>query len=56
MKSNGEILSWVVRPSFDPNQLSNGISQQLWSQLISSPFKPLRNKVIQEHYPPGFHV
>lgn len=53
MKSNGEILSWVVRPSFDSNQLSNGISQLLWSQLISSPFKPLRNKVIQEHYPPG---
>lgn len=53
MKSNGEILSWVVVPSFNPNQLSNGISQKVWSKLISDPFNPLRNKVIQEHYPPG---
>ena len=53
MKSNGEILSWVVTPSFDPNQFSNGISQKLWLKLANDPFKPLRNKVIQEHYPPG---
>ena len=53
MKSNGEILSWVVTPSFNPNQLSNGISKSLWSKLINDPFRPLRNKMIQDHYPPG---
>ena len=53
MKSNGEILAWVVTPSFNPNQFSHGISKNLWSKLINDPFKPLRNKVIQDHYSPG---
>ena len=53
MKSNGEILAWVVTPSFNPNQFSNGISKSLWSKLINDPFKPLRNKVIQDHHSPG---
>lgn len=53
MKSNGEILAWVNQPSFDPNQFSTGISTKLWSQLINDPFRPLRNKIIQDHYSPG---
>lgn len=53
MKSNGEILAWVNSPSFDPNEFSTGISNQLWSKLINDPFRPLRNKVIQDHYFPG---
>ena len=53
MKSNGEILAWVNLPSYNPNLFSTGISSKLWSELLNHPFKPLRNKVIQDHYSPG---
>lgn len=53
MKTNGEILAWVSTPSFDPNEFATGPSPQFWSSLINDPFKPLRNKVIQDHYAPG---
>jgi penicillin-binding protein 2 len=53
MKSNGEILAWVSTPSFDPNQFAAGFSNKFWSKLINDPFKPLRNKVIQDHASPG---
>lgn len=53
MKSNGEILAWVSNPSFDPNDFSRNISTALWNRLINEPFKPLRNKVIQDFFPPG---
>lgn len=53
LKSNGEVLAWVSTPSFDPNEFSRGFSTQLWSQLVNDPFRPLRNKVIQDHFSPG---
>jgi penicillin-binding protein 2 len=53
MKPNGEILAWANTPSFNPNKFARGISDEVWSQLINDPFKPLRNKVIQDHYAPG---
>ncbi len=53
IKSNGEVLAWVSAPSFDPNEFAQGIAPNLWSQLINDPNKPLRNKVIQDHYSPG---
>lgn len=53
MKSNGEVLAWVSTPSFDPNEFATGISPTTWSKLINDPFKPLRNKVIQDHNAPG---
>ena len=49
----GEVLAWINAPSFDPNNFTTGISNKLWKQLINDPFKPLRNKVIQDHNPPG---
>ncbi len=53
MKSNGEILAWVSLPSFDPNNFSHGISSATWNKLINDPFKPMRNKVIQDFFAPG---
>jgi penicillin-binding protein 2 len=53
MKSNGEILAWVNTPSFDPNEFSTGITTQTWAKLVGDPFKPLRNKVIQDFTSPG---
>jgi penicillin-binding protein 2 len=53
MKTSGEILAWVNTPSFDPNKFSTGIPPQVWSQLINDPFRPLRNKLIQDHFSPG---
>jgi penicillin-binding protein 2 len=46
-------LAWVSTPSFDPNEFSTGISPQVWSKIVNDPFKPLRNKVIQDHTSPG---
>lgn len=54
MKVNGEILAWVNEPSFDPNIFAAGAPPaKLWSQLINDPFKPFRNKAIQDHASPG---
>lgn len=53
LKNTGEVLAWVSTPSFDPNEFSTGISTQIWSKLLNDPFKPLRNKVIQDVFSPG---
>lgn len=53
MKTNGEILAWVNTPSFNPNRFARGISNEVWTQLVNDPYKPLRNKVIQDHFAPG---
>ncbi|WP_413290903.1 penicillin-binding protein 2 [Bdellovibrio sp. HCB337] len=53
MKANGEVLAWVSTPSFNPNDFSTGFSSQTWSRLVNDPFKPLRNKVIQDYKAPG---
>ncbi len=53
MKTNGEVLAWASAPAFDPNELSTSISAKTWSKLVNDPFKPLRNKIIQDHNAPG---
>lgn len=53
MRTNGEVLAWLSAPSFDPNEFAMGVSSATWSRLINDPFKPLRNKVIQDHNAPG---
>jgi len=50
---SGEILAMLSRPSFDPTQFSRGIPSNLWKQLLANENKPLRDKTIQDHYPPG---
>jgi penicillin-binding protein 2 len=50
---SGEILAMLSRPSFDPTEFSRGISPAIWNRLLSNPNHPLRDKTLQDHYPPG---
>ena len=53
MTPKGEILAWVSEPSFDPNLFSKRVSPHIWKKWVSNEDRPLRNKVIQDHYAPG---
>ena len=50
---NGDVLALVSRPAYDPNQFAGGIDSTSWESLTGDPWKPLRNRAIQNHYPPG---
>lgn len=51
--NTGEILAMISRPSFDPTEFSRGIPSQLWNKLLNDENRPLRDKTIMDHYPPG---
>ena len=50
---NGDIVSMVSSPTFDPNAFVHGIDKKYWNELISNDLKPLNNKAIAGLYPPG---
>ena len=50
---NGDVLALASQPGFNPNDLSGGISQQAWQQLLQDSRHPLTNRAIQGQYPPG---
>lgn len=50
---NGEILTFVSQPGFDPNLFVDGIDQVSWDEYNNSPDKPLNNRAIRGVYPPG---
>lgn len=50
----GEILALVNRPSFHPGQISGReIDPKVWAELRDNKDRPLRNRAIQDIYPPG---
>ncbi|ABV75149.1 Penicillin-binding protein [Rickettsia akari str. Hartford] len=49
---SGNILICASTPGFESNNF-NKLSENYWQSLISNPYKPLINKVIQSSYPPG---
>ena len=51
--SNGEILAFVSKPTFDPNLFVEGIDQESWAELNESLNKPLLNRALRGTYPPG---
>ena len=50
---NGEVLSLVSLPSYDPNSFATGIDRVTWSSLLSDKLKPLQNRALQGVYSPG---
>jgi penicillin-binding protein 2 len=50
---NGEVLAFVSRPNFDPNQFVGGIDVDEWKVLNDSLDKPMLNRAINGLYPPG---
>ena len=50
---SGAIIAMLSRPSFDPTEFARGIPTALWNKLLSNENHPLRDKTIQDHYPPG---
>lgn len=51
--NNGEILSMVSLPAFDPNEFSQGMSRERWRELTNDQSHVLNNKTIQGVYSPG---
>ncbi len=50
---NGEILAFASTPSYDPNLMVTGISNEDWKALVNNERHPLTNKVIAGRYSPG---
>jgi penicillin-binding protein 2 len=50
---DGGILALASHPSFDPNLFAAGIKPADFNRLINNPKHPLRNRAIQDRYPPG---
>lgn len=51
--ANGEILSFVSKPGYDPNLFIDGIDTENWEALNNSPDVPLNNRALRGQYPPG---
>ena len=49
----GEILTFVSKPTFDPNLFVDGIDSENWQALNESLDKPLLNRALRGTYPPG---
>ncbi|MDH4318873.1 MAG: penicillin-binding protein 2, partial [Desulfobulbaceae bacterium] len=51
--NTGRLLTLASTPSLPLNEFVGGIPATVWKTLLDDPHKPLRNKIVQEHYPPG---
>jgi penicillin-binding protein 2 len=50
---NGDIVSLVSAPTFEPNAFVHGLDKKYWNSLITNTKKPLTNKAMSGLYPPG---
>ena len=53
MRTNGDIISAVSTPSYDPNLFVGGISKKNWVALQEDLEHPFTNRLIHGTYPPG---
>ncbi|MFL2655397.1 MAG: penicillin-binding protein 2 [Alphaproteobacteria bacterium] len=51
--NTGATMVQASSPSFDPNNFTNGISENEWKELSEDERAPLRNKAIAGEYAPG---
>ena len=50
---NGDIISMVSSPTFNPNSFVHGIESKEWNNLLNDKNKPMLNKALSGLYPPG---
>ena len=50
---NGDIITLVSSPNYNPNAFVHGIGKDEWKKLLANQKKPLNNKAISGLYPPG---
>ena len=53
---NGEILVMASNPSFNPNDVSSGMSVWEWRELLNDPSGVFINRAISSRYPPGSSI
>ncbi len=51
--ATGEILVMASSPTYDPDEMVGREISQNYSNLRDNPRKPLLNRAVQSHYPPG---
>ena len=49
----GDVLAFVSKPNFNPNDFVEGIDSVTWKELNDSPQKPLYNRPLKGIYQPG---
>jgi penicillin-binding protein 2 len=50
---NGDVLTLVSLPAYDPNAFASGIDRASYQALITNKLRPLQNRSIQGRYSPG---
>jgi penicillin-binding protein 2 len=50
---NGDVLTLVSLPAYDPNAFASGIDRAAYQALITDKLRPLQNRAIQGRYSPG---
>jgi len=50
---NGDVISMVSSPNFNPNSFVHGVSKTEWRGLTENRDKPMLNKAVSGLYPPG---
>ena len=51
--NNGEVITFVSVPQFNPNIFVNGVDTKTYKALSTSPDRPLFNRALRGQYPPG---
>jgi penicillin-binding protein 2 len=50
---DGSVIALVSKPAYDPNAFVHGISQQAYSDILTTPGRPLFNRALSGGYEPG---
>jgi penicillin-binding protein 2 len=50
---NGDLVSMVSSPNFNPNSFVHGVKKKDWKDIQSNKDKPMINKAVSGLYPPG---